>query len=293
MFGFYNLRKPPGPTSHDLVAGLRRKLPRKTKVGHAGTLDPFAEGVVVLCAGPATRLASFVQDQPKAYRAVVRLGVRSTTDDPEGTLSPAENASLPDEKTIRTALGAFVGHIRQVPPAHSAVHVNGRRAYELARKGESPKLQAREVHVHAVELLDRNGPDLTLEVRCGSGTYIRSIARDLGEALGTGGYCASLRRTAIGHFTLEEAREPDALDLSRDLVKPQAGIGLPIVSISDAEARALRNGRPIPTSCLGPLVLRDDQQVSLVDGRERLLALAGLAGEGTLLQPTRVFPTEG
>lgn len=293
MFGFYNVRKSPGPTSHNLVATLRRRLPRKTKVGHAGTLDPFAEGVLVLCVGPATRLAEFVQQQIKRYHATIRLGARSTTDDPEGKITPVDSdIPPPSEAAIRDVLGRFVGTIEQVPPAHSAVHVAGRRAYDLARKGQAPELPAREVCVSRIDLLRCEGMELEIDLTCSTGTYIRSLARDIGEALGTGGYCAALTRTAVGRFGYDDARNLDALDLRADLVTPQAGIDLRIISVEADDAAHLRNGRSISADCLGPLVPATGQCVSLVDAEDRLLAIARLDPEGARLKPEKVFHGE-
>ncbi|HOF19452.1 MAG TPA: tRNA pseudouridine(55) synthase TruB, partial [Phycisphaerae bacterium] len=165
MFGFFNLRKPAGPTSHDMVSAVRRLLPRGTRVGHAGTLDPFADGVLVICVGPAARLAEFVQAAPKRYRAVVTLGATSTTDDPEGEILPREPAPPPSPQDVRQAVARFVGEIPQTPPAHSAVLVNGHRAYKLARAGRELNLRPRVVAIHAIDVIRYDWPRLTLDVR--------------------------------------------------------------------------------------------------------------------------------
>ena len=164
MFGFYNVRKPAGPTSHDVVAQVRRKLPGSVKVGHAGTLDPFAEGVLVLCVGQATRLASFVQAQLKEYHAAITLGATSTTDDPEGEITPAPVGAAPRWRRVADALADFVGRIEQTPPVHSAVHVGGRRAYKLARAGKEPHLPARTVTIHSIKLVRYEYPLLEMAV---------------------------------------------------------------------------------------------------------------------------------
>jgi tRNA pseudouridine55 synthase len=286
MLGFLNVHKPAGPTSHDVVATVRRMLPRKTRVGHAGTLDPFASGVLVLCIGRATRLADFVQAQPKRYRAEVTLGAVSRTDDTEGPITTVTDAAPPSPPAVAEAVRAFVGRIEQVPPAHSAVHVDGKRAYDLARKGDAPDLPARPVEVRRIEVLDYAWPRLTIEVACGSGTYIRSLARDLGAALGVGGYCSRLVRTAVGAFEIGSAIAPDQLNFARDLIAPLAGLGdLPQVTI-DAEGAALvLNGRPVPAAGAVP-----SGTVALIGPDGRLLAIA--EADDNRLRPAKVFPPE-
>ncbi|MCD4825672.1 MAG: tRNA pseudouridine(55) synthase TruB, partial [Phycisphaerae bacterium] len=165
-----NVYKPKGPTSHDVVVQVRRMLPRKTRVGHTGTLDPFAKGVLVLCVGQATRLAEFVQSQPKRYVAVIKLGAVSDTDDPEGTITPTPDATPPTEQQIRDVLKNFVGEIQQVPPAHSAIHIDGQRAYELAREGKDVEIPARPVKVFKLSMRRYEYPKLQIDVHCGSGT---------------------------------------------------------------------------------------------------------------------------
>ena len=163
MFGFFNVHKPPGPSSHDIVARLRRQLGGKTRIGHAGTLDPFAGGVLVLCVGPATRLAEYVQVQPKRYAAEITLGATSTTDDVEGEIAESPNAAAATQEAVKKALASFVGDIDQVPPSHSAVHVAGTRAYKLARRGQMLDLPGRRVTIHGIELVSYEFP--LLEVR--------------------------------------------------------------------------------------------------------------------------------
>lgn len=285
MFGFFNIRKPAGPTSHDLVAQLRRKLPRKTKVGHAGTLDPFAEGVLVLCAGPATRLASYVQQQPKRYRARITLGATSTTDDSQGEIRSSPFHSAPDEKRIREVISTFLGDVWQIPPAHSAVHIHGQRAYKLARAGEEITLAARTVHIYEIELISCCYPHLEIDVACGSGTYLRSLARDIGAALGVGGYCSELTRTAIGKFRLEEARNLETLDLENHLIPPLAALDhLPKVTIPAEWRERLSHGNPLPL----PADLFGSE-AALIDPAENLLALAEIDTQAGLLRPARVF----
>ncbi len=169
MFGFFNINKPLGPTSHVVVAHVRRRVTRKTKVGHAGTLDPFAGGVLVVCVGPATRLADYVQAGPKSYLAEVTLGATSTTDDTEGEITESP-AAAPSADAVRNATQRLTGTIQQVPPSHSAVHLGGRRAYKLARQGTRVDLPARQVTIHAIDVVEYEYPRLVLDVACGSGT---------------------------------------------------------------------------------------------------------------------------
>ncbi len=210
LSGLLNLNKPIGVTSRDVVDRVSRPL-RKVKVGHAGTLDPLASGVLVVCVGPATRLIEYVQRMPKTYRAVVRLGATSDTLDADGTVVEAENPPVPTECQVREALASQVGTIEQLPPQYSALRVGGRRAYDLARAGREVELAPRPVEVHRIDLRLYEWPRIEVEVHCGSGTYIRSIARDVGEALGCGGLIEVLTRTAIGPFLLPDALDPEAL----------------------------------------------------------------------------------
>jgi tRNA pseudouridine55 synthase len=251
--------KPAGPTSFDVVARIRRALPRKTKVGHAGTLDPFATGLLLLVTGRATRLVPFLVGLEKRYRTTVELGVRSDTGDVDGELVPSDEP-LPSEAGLRQAVAGFVGELDQVPPAASAVKVGGRRAYALARAGEKVELEPRRVHIHALELCGYRDGLAELDVRCSKGTYIRSLARDLGETLGCGAYCKTLRRTAIGSFAVDDAGAPDAVaeDLARWARSPAEALGhLPARTLDEREQADVAHGRPLellgedgPTRCL-------------------------------------------
>lgn len=203
--GFLNLNKPLSVTSHDCVRQVRRLLKIK-RVGHAGTLDPLATGVLPIALGPATRLLQFLR-QDKAYRATIRLGITTTTDDLEGEAitSPVPQLNL---ESVKAVLQQFQGQIQQVPPRYSAIHVQGKRLYELARSGNVPEVEARPVEIFELKVLAwRSGdfPELDLAIACGPGTYIRAIARDLGAALGTGGTLAALTRTNSSGFPLSES----------------------------------------------------------------------------------------
>src|SRR4051794_1805562 len=204
MNGLLVIDKPGGMTSRDVVNRVQRWFPRKTKIGHTGTLDPLATGVLVVCVGAATRLADYVQAMGKTYRSRFRLGATSTTDDADGTVTPNPAAAVPTREAIDAALQSFLGCVEQVPPAFSALKVDGRRAYSVARAGQDVELAARVVRIDAIRVLAYDWPFLDVEIDCGKGTYIRSIARDLGAGLGVGGMVETLRRTRVGPFTAEQ-----------------------------------------------------------------------------------------
>ncbi len=247
--GLLNMNKPAGITSRRVVDAVQR-LVRPDKAGHAGTLDPMATGVLVVCVGPATRLIPFVQEQRKTYRATFQLGLRSDTDDVTGTLVPTENCEPVDRAALDAALPRFVGRIEQVPPKFSAVHVEGKRAYDLARRGEAVDLAAKPVDVYRIDVLGYDWPRLDVEIECGSGTYVRSIGRDLGETLGCGAAMSGLVRTRIGPFAIEDAVDLDSLDLPRldASLHPmlRAVECLPRRMCEAGEARALSQGKAIP-----------------------------------------------
>jgi tRNA pseudouridine55 synthase len=228
MDGVLLRAKPAGVTSHDVVAEVRRSLPRGTKVGHAGTLDPFATGLLLVLVGRATRAQRFLMALPKTYRAVARLGWTSSTGDRDGEL--VRTGRLPDTLEIPA------GEQLQTPPAYSAVKVGGERAYELARRGETPELAARPITIYRAELLAHDDERAEFEIECSSGTYVRSLVTDLGDA-----YCEQLERTAIGPLRLEDA-DPERLVPLRDALA-----FLPERVLSSEEAGAVRHGRSIQT----------------------------------------------
>lgn len=203
--GVLNLDKPPGLTSARVVGAVKRLLPRGVKIGHAGTLDPFATGVLLLLVGRATKQCEALMGQPKQYLATIRLGATTPTDDLDSPTTPTPDAIMPSIDRLQAELAKFVGEIQQRPPAFSALWIAGRRAYDLAREGEKVELQPRTVRIDAVELVTYQPPDVQVRIDCGKGTYIRAIARDLGQVLGTGGYLTALRRTRVGRFHVDQA----------------------------------------------------------------------------------------
>jgi tRNA pseudouridine55 synthase len=198
-------------TSAACVNLVKRLLPRGTKIGHAGTLDPFATGLLVMLIGPSTRRCEEMMSQPKEYDATIRLGATTETDDPESTPHPTPNAVAPELGTVEQALKRFIGTIEQLPPAYSALKVAGKRACDRIRAGETVVLKPRTVHIYDIAHFAYAWPDLKVRIKCGRGTYIRAIARDLGRALAVGGYLTELRRTASGGFRVEHAATLDAL----------------------------------------------------------------------------------
>lgn len=253
MNGILNINKPAGWTSHDVVAWVRRLLKIK-RVGHAGTLDPLATGVLLVCVGQATRVAEYLMASPKSYRAQVRLGIVTDTYDTEGDI--VTTAPVPDltPEALRHALARFVGTIQQTPPAFSAIKQDGVPLHRRARRGETVLPAPRTIVIHNIELLDWQTPLLDIMVECDPGTYIRSLAHDLGQALGCGATLAALVRTRSGEFTLEQALTPDAFaieaaagQIASHLHPLEAALRrFTPVAVAAAEVDALCRGQAIP-----------------------------------------------
>jgi tRNA pseudouridine55 synthase len=259
--------KPAGPTSHDVVQQVRRVL-RTRAVGHTGTLDPFATGLLVVLVGRATRLARFVESESKTYLATARLGVATDTDDVTGTrLGPPADLSTVSEPGLRAALAGFAGEQRQRPPHYSAKHVGGERSYRLARRGAPVELAETVVTVHRIELVRFAPPDVVFRASVSAGTYVRALARDLGERLGVGAHLTALRRERIGTLRVEDAVPLDRLDA--DAVRPaRAALGhLPALELDEPGRVAVSHGRAVPADA----GVRGD--VALVHGEE-LVAVA-------------------
>jgi tRNA pseudouridine55 synthase len=245
MNGLLILNKPAGVTSRFVVDCVAARVPR-VRIGHAGTLDPLATGVLVLCLGSATRLIEYVQRMSKTYLATIQLGATSDTDDAEGVITEVASARPVSLDDLQTALRCFQGVIQQVPPAYSAARVDGRRAHDLARKGQSVELAPRPVRIDQIELLRYAYPQLEIRVECGKGTYIRSLARDLGQHLGCGGYITALQRTRIGPFHCSAAIPLEiAPDQFRScLLPPHAALAeLPSLELPEEQLRRLRHGQ--------------------------------------------------
>jgi tRNA pseudouridine55 synthase len=255
--------KPAGVTSHDVVAGMRRRLGRGVKVGHAGTLDPFATGLLLILVGRGTRAQRFLMELPKTYFVTARFGAVSSTGDPEGEI--VETGAIPEGD-----LALPTGLVRQRPPAFSAIKVGGRRAYAMARAGEHVELPEREVRVDRFAELGREGAERQFVIGCSSGTYVRSLIAALGDA-----YCTALRRTAIGPFRVEDA-DPERL------IALEQGLGfLPAVRLEGEEARRASHGGAVPGTAAGPVRLLDgDGLIAIAEPREgdALKPVVGLRG---------------
>ncbi len=280
--GWAVIDKPEGPTSTDIVSVVRRGL-NAQKAGHAGTLDPLATGLLVVALGEATKAINFVMDGEKTYQFSARWGEARSTDDREGEVIET-NAARPSEDAILDALPTFVGEIQQVPPAFSAIKVDGERAYDLARAGETVELRSRPVLIHEIELLDCPDTDHALfEMTCGKGTYVRSLVRDLARHLGTCGHVDTIRRTAVGPFDEEDAIP---LEEFQDLVHKGGALehllpvetaldDIPAVAVTGNDAARLRNGQPV--------LLRDDGVLGQVKAISRQTQGEGQGLEATVL----------
>ncbi len=252
MDGIFNIAKPAGITSFGVVARVRRWSGER-HVGHAGTLDPDATGVLPVCLGRATRLVEFLVNTTKTYRAVIALGAATDTYDASGRVTQRGDASAITKKELKAALGTFRGTIRQTPPMYSAVKHRGRPLYKLARAGLAVARPSRTVKIHRLELITFQPPLLTLEIECGKGTYIRSLAHDLGQSLGCGAHLKSLTRTRCGNFTIEDAVSLERLEeafnqgSAEQFLQPPDTIitDLPVAIIDEADEPTLRNGSPL------------------------------------------------
>jgi tRNA pseudouridine55 synthase len=290
LFGLLNVNKPSGVTSRRVVDKVKRLI-KPSKVGHAGTLDPLASGVLVLGVGQATRLVEYVQRMPKRYRATFLLGVTSTTEDVEGDMTPLVDPPRPTREQLECAAAKWTGQIQQRPPAFSAIKVAGRRAYARARAGETVELTPRTIHVHRLEIVAFEYPELKLEIACGSGTYVRSLGRDLAHSVGTGAVMSGLERTAIGRFSIDDALSPDQLTretLDGHLLPATAAVEdlMPLVVVSETDVGRLGNGLPI--ECAGA----SGDACAAIDTTGQLIAILNPCADGTF-SPTKVFPADG
>lgn len=296
MFGVLNIHKPAGCTSHDVVAQVRRTLGFK-KVGHAGTLDPLATGVLPVCVGQATRLIEYFPSD-KRYQAVIRLGATTFTWDREGEEIPITSAKGVSEATLLAKLPAFTGKIQQTVPPHAAVHVNGKKLYEYARQGITVDLPVREIEIYSLDLLaitpvSLDLLDITLDIHCASGTYVRSLAFELGQALGTGGYLASLVRTAHGQFSIEDSvlLEDFAKSASPQqyLQNPAPFLDLPTLNVAGETIEKVHHGLKLTEDDVGESI-RNHRQYLLLAAH---LPLAIAQGEANgRLKLLKVFPQD-
>ncbi|MGH7475516.1 MAG: tRNA pseudouridine(55) synthase TruB [Longimicrobiales bacterium] len=280
--GILPVDKPAGPTSHDIVALARREL-HERRIGHTGTLDPFASGLLLLCVGAATRLAEYLSGPAKRYTAVARLGRATDTDDATGvTSSESANWRSVERARIEEAFQRLVGRVPQRPPTYSAKHVGGERSHRLARRGQPVRPAAVAVEIYAIELVELDLPDVHFTVECASGTYVRAIARDFGEALGTGAHLVALRRTAIGVFAVEDAvaaaslADPEAV--RRAWIDPLAALAhLPSVEVNGAARQRIAHGAAVAdpheagSAAPAVVVAHDGQLIAVAERRDGML----------------------
>jgi len=286
VFGILNVDKPKGMTSRDVVNVVQRMI-RPVKVGHAGTLDPLATGVLVLLVGRATRLTEYIHSVSKTYVGTFELGIVSNTEDIEGEVIGRNVLAVPNMETVKAVVASFLGVQQQMPPAFSALKVNGKRAYDLARNGEKVELQTREIHVLQIEVVAYEYPVLTIEIKCSSGTYIRSLGRDIGEALHTGAVMTDLQRTSIGAFKVGQAVAPefDSAGAVESLLRNPLEIlsGFHETVLEEQQQRELYHGRPIELENVpGDLTLGVSPDQQLLSVLKRV--------EGTVIfKPTKNF----
>ena len=301
--GWINLDKPLGMTSTQAVGKIKKVLNVK-KVGHAGTLDPLATGILPIAIGEATKTVSFTQDREKGYEFTITWGEFRDTDDGEGAVIKTSDIR-PNEQDILSALPAFIGDIEQVPPKYSAIKIDGARAYDLAREGVEFEIKSRQVSIYSIELVSHDTHTATFAMQCGKGTYVRSLARDLALALGTCGYISMLRRTFVGGFTQDEAITFDKLS---EIVDNKGALGavlpimtalddIPALPLSDQEASRLRNGQKIVFSSrpdmdrlntigINPLTAKDLIAVAVNDNG---IPLGLIRMNGVSAKPERLF----
>lgn len=289
LFGLLNLNKPSGVTSRRVVDRVQR-LVKPIKVGHAGTLDPLASGVLVLGVGQATRLVEYVQEMPKQYRAMFLLGRSSTTEDTDGEVAVLANAVVPTIERLQQIADELVGDIQQRPPAFSALKVGGRRAYDLAREGQHVELAARMVRIYRLEIVRYEYPELLLDVTCGGGTYVRSLGRDLAERAGTAAVMSALQRRAIGRFTLADSIDPHQLsreNLASHLLPPVLAVRglMDEWIVSKDERQRIARGLSIERSGI------DGDRCAALDSELRLMSILRRSS-GDQWRADKNFPLE-
>lgn len=303
MDGILAVWKPEGWTSHDVVAKVRRILGMK-RIGHAGTLDPMVTGVLPLCLGRATRVVEYVQERPKAYEAVLKLGIATDTEDMTGSIIARSSVELTDEEAIRSVLQSFAGSIEQVPPMYSAVKVDGKRLYELAREGKTVERKSRTVLIHEIELieakLDMEQPEISFSVVCSKGTYIRTLCVDIGKKLMLPATMAKLTRTMSGGITSESCLTLQAIEelhsqslLSERLISADAAIShMPQAEVAaDIGLQALQGRKIALSHAQSPSALNwnDEELIRLYNETGVFLGIFQVDTDAELLKPIKVF----
>lgn len=294
--GFINIYKEQGFTSFDVVAKLRGILKQK-KIGHTGTLDPMAEGVLLVCLGSATKMCDLLTEKNKTYTCTMLLGKTSDTEDVTGKLTDVTDI-YPDEQTVIETVMSFVGDYMQIPPMYSAIKVNGKKLYELARAGQVIERQPRPVTIHSIQILSTDLPRVTFDVSCSKGTYIRSLCRDIGEKLGCGAVMERLIRTEVKGFTIEESLTLDAVEKARDdgtlmqhvLTTDKLMPDIPELHISAKGEKLLANGNKLSADSFVENQIYRDTYVKVYDENERFAALYEYSDEKRQYVPFKMFP---
>lgn len=294
--GFINIYKEQGYTSFDVVAKLRGILKQK-KIGHTGTLDPMAEGVLLVCLGSATKMCDLLTEKNKTYTCTMLLGKTSDTEDVTGKLTDVTDI-YPDEQTVIETVMSFVGDYMQIPPMYSAIKVNGKKLYELARAGQVIERQPRPVTIHSIQILSTDLPRVTFDVSCSKGTYIRSLCRDIGEKLGCGAVMERLIRTEVKGFTIEESLTLDAVEKARDdgtlmqhvLTTDKIMPDIPELHISAKGEKLLANGNKLSADSFVENQIYRDTYVKVYDENERFAALYEYSDEKRQYVPFKMFP---
>lgn len=303
MDGIFNIYKEKGFTSHDVVAIVRRTIHMK-KVGHTGTLDPDAEGVLPVCVGKATKLSDVIMDGRKSYRAMLRLGVTTTTEDASGEVLETKEVDF-NEDRIREVVASFIGKLEQVPPMYSAVKVNGKKLYELAREGKEIERKSRTIEVYDIRIRQFLPPDrVEFDVDCSKGTYIRTLCADIGKALGCGGHMAELLRTKTGTFSLENAIKLDEMKALAEQGKAEEALltmedalkDFPVVKVAEKSTKLLYNGGKIQEKYFiqKPAPLKVGEIVAVYDFKDNLVGLYEIKqeNESFLIKPFKMLIKE-
>lgn len=284
MFGLLLIDKPQGMTSHDVVYRVRRRLGTK-KVGHAGTLDPMATGLLIVAVGPATRFLRYLELEPKEYVFTATFGKETTTYDSEGDVVHELPVPADLESKVKDHLIDFVGEVQQLPPIYSAVKKDGRKLYEYARKGIEVEREPREVTIFSLEIQDVDGPDVRLRCVCSGGTYVRTIAHDLGQRVGCGAFASQLRRTSVGRYEVEDALAPDEVTAEDILPLADAIDTMPVMGLNDGQVRVIRNGNFLRVDHAP-----NEPMAALADEDGTIVAVARVVGNE--LHPECVVPSE-
>lgn len=294
--GILNVYKEAGFTSHDVVAKLRG-ICRQKKIGHTGTLDPEAVGVLPVCLGSGTKLCDMLTDKSKEYEAVLLLGQVTDTQDVTGTVLEEHEVTADEEQAVE-AIRSFVGAYEQIPPMYSALKVNGKRLYELARAGKEVERKGRPVEIHSIEILSVSLPEITFRVACSKGTYIRTLCHDIGQKLGCGGTMKSLKRTRVGIFTIDGTLKLSQLEelaaqgrLEEKVIPVEAMFTeLPALTVKDAFARLIENGNAFyPGQAEESVRTPDGRQVRVYDRKGRFYGIYAFSEEKERYQPVKMF----